>query len=125
MNRAEIRVIENQTEVVTNYEASSWEKQQLLAKYGYTQQQSEPEVQRGFDPTRDLSYQEMMELEDRRIQREYENRTHMENQPKPITIDYDRVNHSEMRWSSMDLGGQEFGIQVQIVSDMKIPGQRY
>lgn len=125
MNRAEIRVIENQSEVVSNYEASSWERNQLLAKYGYTQPQAEAEVPRGFDPTRDLSYQEMMELEDRRIQQEFESKRQLENQPKPITIDYDRVNHSEMRWSSMDLGGQEFGVQVQIVSDMKIPGQRY
>jgi len=125
MNRAEVRVIEDQSEVVSNYEASSWERNQLLAKYGYTQPQVETEIQRGFDATRDLSYQEMMELEDRKIQQELERKIQSQNQPKPITIDYDRVNHSEMRWSSMDLGGQEFGVQVQIVSDMKIPGQRY
>ena len=43
----------------------------------------------------------------------------MMNKPKTYTIDQDQVRYNETRWSNMDLGGQDFGIQVQIVSDMK------
>lgn len=120
MNRPEVRVIETQYEETKPIEVSNWEREQLLAKYGYVNQQTYQDPIRGFDPTRDLSYQEMMEIEDRKQRIELERKQQeIMNRPTTYTIDQDQVRYNEMRWSNMDLGGQEFGIQVQIVSDMK------
>jgi hypothetical protein len=120
MNRPEVRVIETQHEEVKPIEVSNWEREQLLAKYGYVNQSTYKQPIQEFDPTRDLSYQEMMEIEDRKQQIEMERgRQQMTNRPTTYTIDQDQVRYNETRWSNMDLGGQDFGIQVQIVSDMK------
>jgi hypothetical protein len=120
MNRPEVRVIETQQEEIKPIEVSNWEKQQLLAKYGYTNQPNYHQPVRSFDPTSDLSYQQMMEIEDRRYQEELLRRQQeVLNRPKTYTIDQDQVRYNEMKWSNMDLGGQDFGIEVQIVSDMK------
>jgi hypothetical protein len=120
MNRPEVRVIETQQEEIKPIEVNNWEKQQLLVKYGYINQPTYQQPVRSFDPTSDLSYQQMMEIEDRRYQEELLRR-HQEvlNRPKTYTIDQDQVRYNEMKWSNMDLGGQDFGIEVQIVSDMK------
>jgi hypothetical protein len=120
MIRPEVRVIETQYEETKPIEVSNWEKEQLLAKYGYINQTPYQEPVQQYDPSRDLSYQEMMEIEDRKYRLEQERRSQqVVNRPTTYTIDQDQVRYNEMRWSNMDLGGQEFGIQVQIVSDMK------
>jgi hypothetical protein len=120
MEKPEVRIIETQYEEVRPAEISGWERDQILAKYGYTNQSSNQQQSYSFDPTRDLSYQEMMELEDRRIRMEYEKRNQeMTNRPRTYSIDNDQVRYNERKWSSMDLGGQDFGVEVQIVSDMK------
>lgn len=120
MHRPEVRVIETQHEEVKPIEVSNWEKEQLLAKYGYINQPTHQPIHQGFNPTSDLSYQQMMEIEDRRYQEELHRRQQeIMNRPRTYTIDQDQVRYNETRWSNMDLGGQDFGIQVQIVSDMK------
>jgi hypothetical protein len=120
MIRPEVRVIETQQEEVKQVQVSSWERDQLLAKYGYVNQPTYHQPVEEFNPTRDLSYQEMMEIEDRKIQIESQRRhQEMMNRPTTYTIDRDQVRYNETRWSNMDLGGQDFGIQVQIVSDMR------
>ena len=120
MIRPEVRVIETQQEEVKEIQVSSWERDQLLAKYGYVNQPTHQPPIEEFNPTRDLSYQELMEIEDRKFEMESQRRRQeMMNKPKTYTIDQDQVRYNETRWSNMDLGGQEFGIQVQIVSDMK------
>jgi hypothetical protein len=119
MIRPEVRVIETQQEEVKQVQVSSWERDQLLAKYGYVNQPTQQPVEE-FNPTRELSYQEMMEIEDSKYRLEQERKfQQVTNRPKTYTIDQDQVRYNEMRWSNMDLGGQDFGIQVQIVSDMK------
>ncbi len=122
MNRPEVRIIEPQHEVSKEIEVSNWEKEQLLAKYGYVNQTSNGYTNYVPNPTRDLSYAEMMELEDRRFMEE-QSRRHQElmNRPRTYSIDQDQVRFNETRWSNMDIGGKEFGIQVQVVSDMKFP----
>ena len=120
MIRPEVRVIETQQEEVKEIQVSSWERDQLLSKYGYVNQPTHQPPIEEFNPTRDLSYQELMEIEDRKFEMESQRRRQeMMNKPKTYTIDQDQVRYNEIRWSNMDLGGQEFGIQVQIVSDMK------
>ena len=120
MIRPEVRVIETQQEEVKEIQVSNWEREQILAKYGYSNQQAHQEPVQEFNPTRELSYQEMMEIEDRKYRLEQERKfQQVTNRPQTYTIDSDQVRYNETLWSNMDLGGQEFGIQVQIVSDMK------
>jgi hypothetical protein len=123
MQRAEVRIIETQSEEIKSAEISNWEKQQLLAKYGYVDQPLEIPQPPNFDPTRDLSYEEMMRIEDQKYQRELELKMmKMRNQPKSYTIDSDQVRYNETRWSNVD--DTNFGFEVTIVSDMKIPERR-
>ena len=120
MQRPEVRVIETQYEESKTVDISTWEKEQLLAKYGYVGNQNSFESPNTFNPTKDLSYQELMELEDLKYQQELDRRRfNHNNRPITYTIDQDNVRYNETKWSNMDLGGQDFGIQVQIVSDMK------
>lgn len=120
MHRPEVRIVEPQQEETRQVDVSSWERDQLLAKYGYKNVQQTPLENKGFNPVKDLSYQELMELEDRKYFEELQRkRQDVLNRPTTYTIDQDQVRYNESRWSNIDLGGQEFGIQVQIVSDMK------
>lgn len=120
MMKPEVRVIEPQREESTPTHISDWEKNQLLMKYGYQHPIDEIQIQREFDVTRDLSYQEMMELEDRRYRQELENKNREINRPNSYTIDNRNIKYSDSRWSSLEVGGSDIGFQVQIVSDMNI-----
>lgn len=120
MHKPEVRVIETQQEEIKSVDISNWEREQILAKYGYSNHTTQYDQVQSFDPTRDLSYQEMIELEDRKIRQEQEKKyQNSMNRPKTYSIDSDQVRYNDVKWSSMDLNGQEFGIQVQVVSDMK------
>jgi hypothetical protein len=124
MYKPEVRVIETQMEEVKTVEVSNWEKQQLLAKYGYSNKSAETPQSPNFDPTRDLSYEELIRLEDQKYQMELERKMmEMRNRPKSYTIDTDQVRYNETRWSNID--DTNIGFEVTIVSDMKIPGMRY
>jgi hypothetical protein len=121
MQRAEVRIIEDQHEELSTPQIASWEKEQLLAKYGYVNQITNQPTYDQFDPTRDLSFEELMKIEDNKYRDEMiRNQKELMNRPKTYSIDSDRVGYKETKWSSMDLNGQDFGIQVHIVSDMKI-----
>jgi len=120
MHKPEVRVIETQQEEIRSVEISNWEREQILAKYGYSNPTPQYNQVQSFDPTRDLSYQEMIELEDRKFREEQEKKyQNSMNRPKTYSIESDQVRYNDARWSNMDLNGQEFGIQVQVVSDMK------
>lgn len=120
MHKPEVRVIETQQEEIKSVDISNWEREQILAKYGYGNHTTQCDQVQSFDPTRDLSYQEMIELEDRKIRQEQEKKyQNSMNRPKTYSIDSEQVRYNDVKWSNMDLNGQEFGIQVQVVSDMK------
>jgi hypothetical protein len=121
MHRAEVRIIENQFESSTPVNISDWERNQLLLKYGYSQNQLSPNQTHNNQPspTSDLSYGELMALEDRKY---YDSLNQYKQDPKPqsYTIDNDRIQYNESRHSSMDVDGLNFGLEIQIFSDMKI-----
>jgi hypothetical protein len=125
MQRPEVRIIETQSEETRQVDVSNWEKQQLLAKYGYINQIQEPISQIDeYNPVKDLSYAELMRIEDEKYLRQMQQKMQeMINRPKSYTIDSDQVRFNETRWSNID--GTNLGFEVNIVSDMKIPGQRY
>jgi hypothetical protein len=113
MIRPEVRIVEPQTEFSNSPTISDWEKNQLLMKYGYTQN-NQP---RSFDPTRDLSYQEMMELEDQKHRQQFSQIPETQ-KLKTYSIDPNRVQHSDLKVS----GDGDFNFEITVVSDMKIRG---
>ena len=91
MNRPEIRIVQDQQEEIKPADISQNEAEMLLAKYGYksnSQTYQEPQPQ-SFDPTRDLSYEEMCRLEDEKL------RAETERQRKEDVADKRRKERSE------------------------------
>jgi hypothetical protein len=123
MQRAEVRIIETQSEEIKSAEISNWEKQQLLAKYGYSNSPTHYQDPQSFNPTSDLSYEELMRLEDQKYHRELEQKLlQNQNRPSAYTFDSDQIRFNETKWSNAE--DANFGFEVKIVSDMKIPGWR-
>lgn len=115
--RAQVRVIDQQSDEVKPADIQEWEKEQLLRKYGYTQDQpTQPTHQTKRDPKGDMSYEELCRMEDQRYERERQERIRKMNAPRPTTFggNYD----SNVSYSQDESG---FAFKVDIVSDMKIP----
>lgn len=119
MNRAEIRIIENQSESFTPISISDWEKNQLLLKYGYSQNLTSNTQISNHNPTSELSYQELMDIEDKKYFEKINNHIKIP-QHKSYTIDNDMVQYNETKFSNVDMGGVNLGMDIQIYSDMKI-----
>jgi len=119
MQKPEVRIIEPQQEETRVVDASQSERDYLLAKYGY-KEMSEPEPQYQSHPSQHLTFEEMIAIEERKEMEKRRKEMERRNAPRPYTFDGDRVNYSESKYSDLDLNGQNFGIQVQIVSDMPI-----
>ena len=113
MNKPEVRIIEPQFEETKPAETSEWEKQQLLAKYGWSSNQTitQPTY---HNPDMDLPYEELCRREELK-QEQLRNK-----QRKPTvnaySIDPNSVRYSEDKYS----GDGDLGFRVQIVSDMKL-----
>lgn len=119
MNRSQIRIVDPQTEEISQgVDVSAWEKEQLLRKYGYATEQ-EPETQEipNKDARGDMSYVDMCRMEDARLERERRERQRKLYGPKPISFD----GEYDSRTTSSEDGDSGFSFKVDIVSDMKIP----
>ena len=119
MQRADVRIIDNQQETVNNVDISQSEAEALLYKYGFRQAPTSQNVP--SDPINPMTFEEMarqQDVEERRLQEERYRRLYG---PKAMTFDNDRINYSETKYSQVDLNnGGSFDIKVQIVTDMKI-----
>ena len=119
IQRPEVRIVEPQQEEVKSNEVSGYEANQLLAKYGYSDPlvNNHPPV---YNPDNNLTaeqlFQKQLKEEQEKKQRESIRRSN------PISYGFDNVNYSENKYASLE--GEDFGIQVQIVSDMPIYGTR-
>lgn len=113
MKRPEVRIIEPQSEEIKPANVSKTEEEILLQKYGYGTSTNRP-VQK-YDPTQEMTAEELFRMEDRRIEEERRAREAKMRGPKPITFDGDY--NSDTSFASGD--GATF--KVNIVSDMYIP----
>jgi len=123
MNRPEIRIVQDQLEEIKPADISQNEAEMLLAKYGYksnNQNYQEPQPQ-SFDPTRDLSYEEMCRLEDEKLRKQLHEQMMKANGPKPYTFggNYDA---NTTYGTDTDSG---YTFKVNIVSDMPLPRRDY
>ena len=122
MNKPEVRIIQPQQEEIRQADVSQSEADYLLSKYGYKTTNISDE-QPTFNPNQDLTFEQMMELQQKKEQSERTQRQmNIQNQlnaPKPIT--FDNVGYSETKWSDIEIDSDnKFGIKIQIVTDMKI-----
>jgi hypothetical protein len=109
MIRPEVRVVQAQEEEIRPAQIDSWEAEQLLRKYGYSQEevkQITPE-----DNSQGLTFDEMVAREDARFADERSKRR------QPPT-NYDGY-HTETRYSTDDESG--FGFRIEVKTDMQIP----
>jgi hypothetical protein len=119
MNRPEVRIIQSQEEISSN-PVDSWEAEQILRKYGYENTNySNIPPQQQTTPSNNLTFEEMIALEEQRINSERLVKQHKLNGPKPITFDDRNGYHTETKYGSDDDSG--YGFKINIVSDMPIP----
>lgn len=122
MNRPEVRIVQDQQEEIKPADISQNEAEMLLAKYGYKSNQSYQDFQpQSFDPTRDLSYEEMCRLEDEKLRQQLHEQMMKANGPKPYTFggNYDA---NTTYGTDADSG---YTFKVNIVSDMPLPRRDY
>jgi hypothetical protein len=122
MEKPQVRIIEPQSEEIINTPISNYEKELLLLKYGLNNEIVNRETV--ANPNRHLTFEEMVAIEEQKQLEIRRKEFELRNRPKPISIDSDKVNYHESKYSSMDLDGFDLGIQVQIFSDMPIKNRR-
>lgn len=122
MRKPEVIIIEPHTEEVRTVDVPQYEMDYLLSKYGYIQSNEEP-VENSQN-NQDLTFEEMVAREEKR-QMEFERKRREKlNAPRSYTFDNDRVRHTELKYSDLEINGRTMGFQVQIVSDMPINNNR-
>ena len=124
MQRPEVRIIANQEETKNvEVNVSSSEAYALMAKYGFkpTDIVAPPPPQIINDPNRNLTFEEMMAIEDNKIRAERQraemHRQEEMNRPQPYSFDRRNINYHNTKFETLD---DQFGIQIQVVSDMPI-----
>lgn len=125
--KPEVYIVEPQQVQTTPMEVTSSEAAQLLAKYGYKSPEfNNPNpVPVTYDPTRDLSVEELYRMQDN-IERERREKEHqMRYGPKSVTFDSRNINYSNSDYRDMDIDGHNIGIQIQVVSDMPINNRKW
>jgi hypothetical protein len=116
--RPEVRIIEPQQEQSTPADVTGSEAAYLLAKYGY---QPQPSVGvQTYNPDADLTFEEMIAKQQRELNDEKIREQQRMYGPKASTFDSNNIRYSNSEYRDLDLDGQNFGIQVQVVSDMPI-----
>lgn len=117
--KPEVRIIQDQqTEINETPQIDSWEAEQLMRKYGYAQNVGNS-VQQDNTVSDGLSFEEMIEIEERKRKEEEIRRRQAIEGPRPITFDGANGYSSETRYGTDDDSG--YGFKVQITSDMPLP----
>ena len=122
--KPEVRLIEPQQEQTTQTEVTSSEAAALLAKYGYKNPEYNAPIQQNTDPNQNLTAEEFFALHDRECESQRQRELQRKYGPKASTFDSNNIRYSNSEYRDLDLDGQNFGIQVQVVSDMPINNNR-
>ncbi len=119
MQRPEVRIVQDQQVEIKPAEISGWEAEQLLRKYGYTDQSFSTREQEIPQSQPGLTFEEMIAQEESKRIEEENRRRSQQFGPKPTTFDGRNGYDSEIKYGSDEDTG--FGFKIQIVSDMPIP----
>ena len=113
MKKPQVKNIQNQ-KVEKEREVNGYEAEELLRKYGYSQDYSvaknKPEKK-----SNNLTFEELLKQQE---QKEKEKRD-KKNAPKPSTFNGRNGYNSKVKWGSDDELG--FGFKIEVSSDMKLP----
>lgn len=119
MHRPEVRVIDGQQVQQNDVEVTGYEASALLAKYGF-KQNTAPAQSSYTPPSDNRTFDEMAREQEARERARYKQQMRDRNRPRAYTFDDSRGAWTESKWASTDdETGNQFGIQVTIVTDMK------
>ena len=115
MQRPEVRVIDQQSEKITDTSASQAEINYLLSKYGYANNSNvtSPNQPVKQDPNANLTFEQILALQNKPTN------TVKRDQAGAVSFDNRNVRHSETKYQDMDIDNAMLGIKITIVSDMK------
>lgn len=120
MERPQVKQIETQ-KVENEREITGYEAEELLRKYGYIEEfngivnnsiKEEPQIN-------DLSFEDMLRIEQEKRQANELRRINKANIPNPITFNSNNGFDYKVKYGSDDELG--FGFKIEVISDMKIP----
>lgn len=111
MQRPEIRIIDNQSTQSNEHDINSYEADALLAKYGYKTGNIASPIP---TPTDDRTFEDMIKQKELEQQRQIQRAQ----SARAITFDDGRTQYAETKWSSLE--DSNIGVQITIVTDMKI-----
>ena len=116
MNRPQVRQIQAQ-QVESEREITGEEAEELLRKYGYSQEFTTREESK---PTsNNLTFEEMVAQEEAKRKREEELKRQKMYGPKPITFGGENGYDSKTTYGSDEDTG--LGFKIEITTDMKLP----
>lgn len=110
MNKPEVKIIQNQEEIVNDSILDNWEVEQLLRKYGYDNNIStEQNYQQNYQ--NNLTFEELVLQNEAKIKEEEKRKLELKN------------NRSNFYSTSTNATDEDTGFtfKIEIVSDMKIP----
>jgi hypothetical protein len=117
MEKPQVRQVENQR-IESEKEVTGWEAEELLKKYGYSQEYTTRISNNGVS-TNNLSFEEMIALEEEKKKSEEIKRNQKINGIKPTTFDASNGYDSNVKWQSDEESG--FSFKIEIVTDMNLP----
>jgi hypothetical protein len=118
MERPQVRQVETQ-HVESEREVTGWEAEELLRKYGYTEEYSTRIEQPKQEPVNNLTFEEMIAKEQAKRKMEEELKRQKMYAPKPITFDGRNGYDTKTTYGSDEDSGLSF--KIEISTDMKLP----
>lgn len=118
MEKPQIRQIEGQR-VELEREITGSEAEEILRKYGHHQTQFSTKPLEQKNDTADLTFEQMVELEEKKLKQQEEIKKSRLYGPKPATFDGRNGYDSEVKYGTDEDTG--FGFRVEITTDMNLP----
>lgn len=117
MQRPEVRIVANQEELtVDSIELTQYEIDNMLAKYGYSQNHQQATPSKIED---NLTFEELI----RREEANHSYKANQLNRPHTYTFDPGNIRYQTSSYGNDDENG--FGFKIVISSDMDINGDMY
>ena len=124
MNKIDINIIQQQEICNGNVNLSNAEVINLMSKYGINPNMPAPQEQPKFnDPNANLTFDEMVAIEESRLKaerqkREFERMQEM-NKPTPYSFDRQNVRFHDTQYRTFD-DENNFGMEIRVVTNMDI-----
>lgn len=118
MEKPQVKIIEPQR-LESEREITGYEAEELLKKYGYSEQYSSIPNRTSKEKKLDLTFEQMIELEEKRLKEEKEKKYQKQRTNKPISFNGQNGYDTKVTYKTDEELG--FSFKIQISSDMKLP----